>query len=101
MRTMLSLVLAFGLSAPAFADPVQAPSDGPLAATPIGRLAPPRTCDESGLRRASEAPAHVSRLGDLPGADMHLLVRRRVNGCSVQTIVVHDVEANITLRAGR
>ena len=27
-----------------------------------------------------------------------LLVIRRVNGCSVPTIVVHDVEANITLR---
>ena len=101
MRTMLSLVLALVLGAPAFADPVQAPSDGPLAATDIARRAPPRSCDESGLRRASAAPAQVTRLGDLPRADMHLLVRRRVNGCSVQTIVVHDVEANITLRDGR
>jgi hypothetical protein len=101
MRTMLSLVIALGLAAPAFADPVQAPADGPLAASPIARRAPPRSCDEAGLRRASEAPARLARLGDLPPADMHLLVRRRVNGCSVQTIVVHDVEANITLRGGR
>jgi hypothetical protein len=98
MRTMLSLVIALGLSVPAVADPVQAPSDGPLAASPIPRPAPPRTCDESGLRRASNAPVRFTRLGDLPRADMHLLVRRRINGCSVQTIVVHDVEANITLR---
>jgi hypothetical protein len=107
MRILLGVSALAIIGGAALADPVQprgdappavvqprAPSDGPNARDAL----PSRPCDEEGLRRANQSSARVSRLGHLPTADMHLLVRRRVNGCSVQTIVVRDVEASITLR---
>ena len=110
MRTLLCVcALTLLAAAAALADPARpapgsappAPVQPPMAApqTPPGANARPQPpCDESGFRRAGNAPVRLSHLGDLPTADMHLLVRRRVNGCSVQTIVVRDVEANITRR---
>lgn len=106
MRNLPALILSLALAGPALADPAQpAPGAGPVRsegaapqAAPDPDARPQQPCDESGYRRAGRAPGSLSRLGDLPTADMHLLIRRRVNGCSVQTIVVRDVEANITLR---
>jgi hypothetical protein len=109
MRTLLCVSVLTVLAGAAMADPVRLPQ-GSAPPVPVQTpTAPPQTspdaiarpvspCDESGYRRADRAPASLSRLGDLPTADMHLLVRRRVNGCSVQTIVVRDVETNITRR---
>ncbi len=104
MRILLAAAALAILAGPALADPTQpaAPSQPPALR---GSALPERqfsNCDENGLRRAEDlrrAPVHLYRLGQLPPADMHLLVIRQVGGCSVPTIVVHDVERNITLRA--
>jgi hypothetical protein len=44
-------------------------------------------------KAAKEASPAVRALGDLPSADQHLLVDRRVLGCPVPTIVRHNVDA--------
>ena len=41
---------------------------------------------------AADAPARLSKLGDLPRASMMLPVLRTVEGCPVSTVVRFDVE---------
>ena len=41
---------------------------------------------------AADAPAKLSKLGDLPRASMMLPVLRTVEGCPVSTVVRFDVE---------
>ena len=41
---------------------------------------------------AADAPAKLSKLGDLPRASMMLPVLRMVDGCPVSTVVRFDVE---------
>jgi hypothetical protein len=95
MRILPALVLGLAVAGPALADrtPVQsAPAPGE---TPLSQR---QDCNDGGYRRVDTAPVSARRLGDLPRADMHLLVDRRVDGCRVPTIVVRDVEANLTRR---
>src|SRR5689334_8407746 len=102
MRILLAATALASIAGAALADPAPPTAQPPAVR---GSALPERqfsNCDENGYRRA-EALRHVQgrlqRLDQLPPADMHLLVIRQVRGCSVPTIVVHDVERNITLRA--
>ncbi len=99
MRITLALMASLTLPSAALANPLQPhPLDPPQRTLADRPDYAPARCDEDGLRRASGAPARPQRLTELPRADMHLLVVRRVDGCSVPTIVVRDVEANRTQR---
>lgn len=94
MRTLPAFVVGLALAGPALAQPAAQTPPAP-GETPLSQR---QDCNDGGYRRVDAAPASVQRLGELPRADMHLLVDRRVNGCRVPTIVVRDVEANVTQR---
>jgi hypothetical protein len=98
MRTLPAIVFSLAVCGPALADPLQpARTSLPGSDQPLVQQRP--DCDAGGVRPVDRrAPVRLQKLGDLPPADMHLLVIRRVAGCFVPSIVVHDVERSITRR---
>jgi hypothetical protein len=58
----------------------------PAQATRQPSAPPTPACSTADLQRAGVGPAQLKRLDELPPAQEHLLVMRKIGGCEVATI---------------
>lgn len=66
----------------------------PASSFDLYRRSLPEHCQLRALLTRKTVDPAAKRLGDMPKADLHLTVDRRVNGCPVPTIVRYSYEGD-------